>query len=109
MKAAERGLPASSLGSGVGPITKQKIGRTPQTGENIRRGEARFRTGGLVSSDYKIVDVARTPNHQSPDREVNCQRQEDFHRIISQPVFWAVTVSLGGSKQSVYTRGYLPE
>jgi len=84
MEAEERGLPTSSLCSGVGPITNQRIGRAPQADENIRGGEARFRTGGLVSSDYKVVEVGRAPNHQNPDREINCQRQEDFHRSVSQ-------------------------
>ena len=34
-----------------------------------------------------LVEVGRAPNHQDPDREVNCQRQEDFHRIVSHAVF----------------------
>jgi hypothetical protein len=33
-----------------------------------------------------LVEVARAPNHQNPDREVNCQRQEDFHYVVSHPV-----------------------
>lgn len=109
MEAEERGLPISSLCSGVGPITNQRIGRAAQTDKNIRGGEARFRTGGLVSSNYMLVEIGRAPNHQDPDREINCQRQEDFHRIVSQTAFLAVAGSLSPSKRSVYTRGHLRE
>jgi hypothetical protein len=39
--------------------------------------------------NYIHVEVARTPNHQSPDHEVNCQRREDFPShclpIVVQP------------------------
>jgi len=40
-----------------------------------------------LNLNYILVYVARAPNHQNPDHEVKYQRQEDFHRIVSNPVF----------------------
>jgi hypothetical protein len=37
--------------------------------------------------DYMLIEVGRAPNHQEPNRQVNCQQQEDFHRVLSQTVF----------------------
>jgi hypothetical protein len=57
---------------------------------------------GLSVLNYILVYVGGPPNHQNPDHEVKYQRQEDFHRIVSQPVG-----SLSPFKRSVYTRSHL--